>query len=176
MHEHRGHRRETKWRSTIFTSNDSEPQPCCREIVRITVPSHEPTKTAIYDLTSRRDRALLAADIKDGRVNLHDWPVTKIAQALSASPRSTFRALTLTVEERDDVWAGRRPLFEHRSSVPATVDKSSDKMPEEVHGALGVILGDYVPGVRYVLRQAIGKLGHKGAMRLLMAEWPKAAA
>jgi hypothetical protein len=100
----------------MFYHNANEPQPCCREIVRITVPDDKPKKT--YDLTSRKGRALLAADIKDGLVDMSTWSVARIAQALGASPRSTYRALSLSAEQRDDVRAGRRPLFVHRTSVP----------------------------------------------------------
>jgi hypothetical protein len=88
-------------------------------IVHIRVPDSK-SKRIPYEL-SRRGHALLAADVKRGRVDLAEWPVAKLAEALGASKRSTFGALKLTTEERDDVRAGRRPLFQHATaSAPIT--------------------------------------------------------
>jgi hypothetical protein len=68
---------------------------------------------------SKRDRALLAADIKQRSVDdMGTWSVARIADAFGASTRSVFEALNLSPAERDEVRAGRRPLFPRRSSSP----------------------------------------------------------
>jgi hypothetical protein len=68
---------------------------------------------------SKRDRALLAADIKQRSVDdMGTWSVARIADAFGASTRSVFEALSFSPAERDEVRAGRRPLFPRRSSSP----------------------------------------------------------
>jgi len=77
-----------------------------------------PPKKARKSGLTRRGRALLAADVLQHCVDFKAWPVSRIAEAFAASPRSVFEALSLSPAERDDVRAGRRPLFPSRSSVP----------------------------------------------------------
>ena len=71
-----------------------------------------------YDLSTRKGRALLGADIKNGLVDLRDKPVAYIAKALCASARSMHQAMRLSVDELDDVRTGKRPLFDPRPAVP----------------------------------------------------------
>jgi hypothetical protein len=87
------------------------------EPVYIRISDDTPKKTGKSGL-SRRDRALLAADVIQRCEYFRAWSVARVAKAFGASPRSTFQALKLSAAERDDVQAGRRPLFEHRTSIP----------------------------------------------------------
>jgi hypothetical protein len=86
-------------------------------IVHIRVPEDKPKKARKPGL-SRRDRALLAADVLQRAVDFRSWPVSRVAEAFGASTRSTFEALTFSVAERDDIRNGKRPLFPRRSSIP----------------------------------------------------------
>ena len=74
-----------------------------------------PPKKARKSGLTRRDRALLAADVLQRSEDISTWPVSRVADAFGASARSTFEALSLSPAERDDVRAGRRPLFPSRS-------------------------------------------------------------
>jgi hypothetical protein len=94
-----------------------EPQPVRREPIRFVVIPDEPRPRS-YDLATRKGRALLGADIKNGLVDLRDKPVAYIAKALCASVRSVHQALRLSVDEFDDVRTGKRPLFDPRPAVP----------------------------------------------------------
>ena len=47
--------------------------------------------------------------------------MARLAEVPGASDRSTYGALKLSAEERDDVRAGHRPLFQHATaSAPIT--------------------------------------------------------
>jgi hypothetical protein len=88
-------------------------------IVHIKVPDEPPKKKkARKPGNSRRDRALLAADVLQSAVDFKSWPVARVAEAFGASTRSTFEALALSPPERDDIRNGKRPLFPRRSSIP----------------------------------------------------------
>jgi hypothetical protein len=92
-------------------------EPQCRQPLRFVEAPDEPRPRS-YDLSTRKGRALLGADIKNGLVDLRDKPVAYIAKALCASARSMHQAMRLSVDELDDVRAGKRPLFDPRPAVP----------------------------------------------------------
>jgi hypothetical protein len=82
-------------------------------------------------------RALLAASIKLGETDMRTWPVSRIAEALGASKRSTFEALALSLQERDEVRNGERPLFPRRSSIPESTTTPAEYLAQAID-ALGV--------------------------------------
>jgi hypothetical protein len=86
-------------------------------ITHIRVPDDQP-KEARKSGLSRRDRALLAADVLQRSVDISTWSVARVAEVFGASVRSTREALSLSPAERNDVWIDRRPLFPRRSSIP----------------------------------------------------------
>jgi hypothetical protein len=86
-------------------------------IVHIRVPD-EPLEKASKLGLFRRDRALLAADVLQRGVDMSSWPVPRAAEAFGASKRSVFEALNYSVQERDEIRNGKRPLFPRRSSIP----------------------------------------------------------
>jgi hypothetical protein len=94
-----------------------EKLPSIDGIVHIKVPDDPPRKARKSGL-SRRDRALLAADVLQRAVDFSSWPVARVAGTFGASTRSTFEALALSVRDRDDIRNGKRPLFPRRSSIP----------------------------------------------------------
>jgi hypothetical protein len=96
-------------------------------IVHLGVPE-TPTPEPTYDLASRKARAVLAADISAGLVDLSTWPMVRIAQALNASPRSAGQALSLSQQERDDVRVGRRPLFTRPAPAPVFVETPIERL------------------------------------------------
>jgi hypothetical protein len=96
-------------------------------IVHLEVPEM-PTPEPTYDLGSRKARAVLAADISAGLVDLSTWPMARIAQALNASPRSASQALSLSPRERDDVRTGRRPLFPRPAPAPVKLETPIERL------------------------------------------------
>ena len=95
-------------------------EPQRREPIRFVKVPDKPEPRS-YDLATRKGRALLGADIKNGLVDLRDKPVAWIAKALCASARSMHQALRLSMDELGDVHAGRRPLFDPRPAAQPSV-------------------------------------------------------
>jgi hypothetical protein len=119
--EHRDRKDETdNGEAMLNTLQIYEPQPLRHEPIQFVVVPDEPEPRS-YDLSTRKGRALLGADIKRGVVDLRDKPVAWIAKALCASARSMHQALRLSVDELDDVHANRRPLFEPRPAAQPPV-------------------------------------------------------
>jgi hypothetical protein len=86
---------------------------------------------------SRRDRALLAADVLQRTVDFSTWPVSWVAEAFGASARSVFEALNCSAEERNAIRSGQRPLFPRRSSIPEPTPTPAQYL-ERAIGAFGL--------------------------------------
>jgi len=113
-------------------------------------PSVDPHSLAHKQL-SKVMRAILGAEILDGRVLLMNPTVTMVVQATGVSASLINAARRLSPKQRQDAARGLRPLVEHRAA-PTPVQRSVEQRLSAIIAELGG-----VPG----LVTAINQLGHK---------------
>jgi hypothetical protein len=70
------------------------------------------------------EKAVLAADILDGKVILQGLTAKSVAQLVGANASYMYAAAKLTPEQRLEVRAGKRPLLQPRRCTPAPIDWS----------------------------------------------------
>jgi hypothetical protein len=90
---------------------------------------------------STAERAVLAADIVDGRIILQGLTIKAVAALAGASVDYVHHALRLTPEQREQVRRGDRPLVAPRACASAAKidwEKIGDDMLVEAIRRLGV--------------------------------------
>jgi len=95
-------------------------------------------------------RAVLGAEILDGRIPLMNPTVSIVAQAMGVSASYITAARRLSPKQRQDAARGLRPLVEHRAA-PALAPSVEQRLSEIVAELGGVPR----------LVAAISRLGHK---------------
>jgi hypothetical protein len=79
------------------------------------VPRAVQARSLLKARLSKRERAIIGADVIDGRVPLQGLTVKLVAMAVGCSAASILRALRLTPAQREEVRRGRRPLVRQQS-------------------------------------------------------------